>query len=60
MTARRRDIALIQLREVKISAETIAHAFRSRAAAVLFLRACADYLEPPLRPSLFDTTGDAA
>jgi hypothetical protein len=60
MTARRRDIALIQLRAVEISAETIAHAFRSRREAVLFLRACADHLEPPLPPSLFDITDDAA
>lgn len=58
--SRRRDIALIQLREPEVSAETVAHAFRSRREAVLFLRACADYLEPPLPPSLFDPTDDAA
>lgn len=60
MTARRRDIALIRLREPELSAETIAHAFRSRREAVVFLRACADYLEPPLPRSLFDPTDDAS
>ena len=60
VTDRRRKIALIQLADVEISAEIVAHAFRSRRDAVLFFRACADFLEPPLPRSLFDPPDDAA
>ena len=50
---RMRNIALIQLREAERSAETIANALGSRQAAVAFVRAMADHLEPKPQPTLF-------
>ena len=55
-----RNIALIQLREAERSAETIANALGSRQAAVAFVRAMVDYLEPQPSPTLFDNDGTSS
>ena len=54
---RPRDIALIYLREPEHAAETIAHALRSRAAAIVLLTEMIRCLQPPPAATLFDDRG---